>query len=262
MAKRKRHPGDPKRAVAYVRVSTDEQSLGPEAQREAITKWCQGHGIEVVAVCEDIGISGGADVEKRPGLLEAMNALVEHDAGVLAVHKRDRLARDVMHAGLIERLAERAGAKVHSADGISNGDSPEAVLQRGIMDLFAMYERLLIRARTKAGLAVKRSRGEYTGGGVPYGWRLSKDAKHLVPDSAEQPVLAAARSLREDGLSLRAIGSELESRGMLPRGGNAWNPKSVRSLLRSPLADEVTDESTMQDTDKCHGETEPQYAGG
>jgi hypothetical protein len=30
---------DPKRAVAYIRVSTDEQSLGPAAQLAALEAW-------------------------------------------------------------------------------------------------------------------------------------------------------------------------------------------------------------------------------
>lgn len=38
-------PGDPKRAVAYLRVSTDEQRLGPEAQRAAIAAWGAREGV-------------------------------------------------------------------------------------------------------------------------------------------------------------------------------------------------------------------------
>ncbi len=265
---RRRKLGDPKRAVAYVRVSTDEQSLGPEAQRKAIGKWCEDHGIDLVATAEDIGVSGGAEIEKRPGLMDAMNALVEHRAGVLIVHKRDRLARDVVCAGLIERLAERQGARVMSADGVANGDCPEAMLQRGITDLFAMYERQLIRARTKAGLAVKRGKGEYTGGGAPYGWAIAEDGKHLAAVPEEQAVLRTARTLRGKDMTLRAIGAELANSGMLPRSGKAWNPKTVRSLLRSRLAedartmgaDKITDELTPKDMGRRHGEAKLEHA--
>jgi DNA invertase Pin-like site-specific DNA recombinase len=34
------------------------------------------------------------------------------------------------------------------------------MLMRGLVDLFAQYERALIRSRTKAALAVKKGRGE------------------------------------------------------------------------------------------------------
>ncbi len=74
---------------------------------------------------------------------------------MLLVAKRDRLARDVVVAAMVDRLAERHGARVLAADGTGNGDGPEAMLMRGIVDVFAQYERALIRARTKAALAVK-----------------------------------------------------------------------------------------------------------
>ncbi len=40
MARRRKKDADPSLAVGYVRVSTDEQVLGPEAQREALNDWC------------------------------------------------------------------------------------------------------------------------------------------------------------------------------------------------------------------------------
>ena len=44
-----------------------------------------------------------------------------------------------------------------------NGDGPEHALPRNIVAAFAEYERALIRARTRAALAVKRARSERVG---------------------------------------------------------------------------------------------------
>lgn len=224
--------GDPKLAVGYLRVSTDEQCLGPQAQRKAIESWCGVNGVVLVAVFEDFGISGAAELDKRPGLLASIDALGDHGAGLLVVAKRDRLARDVVAAGMIERLVAREGAKVVTTDGVGNGESPEAGLVRGIMDVFAQYERALIRARTKAALAVKRSRQERIGG-VPYGSKLAADGIHLEVDPAEQETIQAAKGLRSQGMTLEAVGTVLEAKGMLPRCGRHWHPKTVRSLLES-----------------------------
>ena len=71
------------------------------------------------------------------------------------------LARDVVVSGMVDRLVERVGGKVLSADG--NGDGPEHALRRNIVAAFAEYERALIRARTRAALAVKRARSERVG---------------------------------------------------------------------------------------------------
>ena len=73
MATRTRTPStDPRRAVAYLRVSTDEQHLGPEAQRAAVEAWAARAGVVVVAWHIDAGVSGAAPVDRRPALLGAL----------------------------------------------------------------------------------------------------------------------------------------------------------------------------------------------
>ncbi|MCA9570419.1 MAG: recombinase family protein, partial [Myxococcales bacterium] len=144
---------DPALAVADLRCSTDRQELSPDAQRGAIEAWAGGAGVRVVAWHEDLGVSGGADLEKRPGLLAALDAVRTEGAGVLVVAKRDRIARDVLTDALVQRLCEREGATVVSADGVANGDRPEDQLMRSIVAAMAAYERALISARTRAALA-------------------------------------------------------------------------------------------------------------
>jgi DNA invertase Pin-like site-specific DNA recombinase len=226
---------DSSRVIGYIRVSTEDQSLGPVAQRQALARWCAANGAELVAVLEEPHragrASGGAELDNRPGLMAALDALAEHGAGVLLVAKRDRLARDVVNMAMIERLAERTGAKVRSAagEGTDGANDPSAMLMRGMIDLFAQYERALIRSRTSAALAVKKGRGERIGS-VPYGSRLAADGVHLEADPAELVALALVRELRAEGLSLRAIGARLTAAGCVPRGGNAWNPNTVSRL--------------------------------
>src|SRR5579862_3564421 len=152
--------GSPKVAVAYLRVSTEDQKLGPEAQRTSIEAWAAREGVSVASWHVDAGVSGAAALEARPALCAALAALREHGAGVLAVAKRDRVARDVVLAAMVERAAEGFGARVVSAAGEGNGDAPADQFMRTIVDGAAQYERALIRARTKAALAAKSARGE------------------------------------------------------------------------------------------------------
>jgi site-specific DNA recombinase len=229
MRRAKRTQADQGRVIGYVRVSTEEQSLGPEAQREALARWCAANGAELVAVYQDLGVSGGAALEKRPGLLCALAALAENHAGALLVAKRDRLARDVVLCALVERLAERSGARILSADGTGNGSGPEALLLRGLVDLFAQYERALIRTRTAAALSVKRSRGERTGA-LPYGYQLSADGLHLEENPAEQTAYQRLQALRASGLSLRAIAERLNGESV-PARGSRWYPTTVARLV-------------------------------
>jgi DNA invertase Pin-like site-specific DNA recombinase len=234
MAKRRRkRRADPKIVVGYIRVSTDEQALGPEAQREAIETWCEGAGATLVAVHADIGVSGGTPVEKRPGLNAALDALAEHGAGVLLVAKRDRLARDVVIGAVAERLVERLGARVLAADGTGNGDGPEQQLMRHLINAFAEYERMVIGARTKAALRVKKLRGERVGA-IPLGYRLSdKEEGKLEEDPHEQGAIALVHELREKGLTLRAIDKALRAKGFRPRGGRRWHVQTLSNILRA-----------------------------
>ena len=166
----KKQPCQITAVVGYVRVSTDDQAISIEAQRERIAAWCTEKHLPLLFIHEDIGVSGGADLDKRPGLMAAIDMIGEGVA--LVAIKRDRLARETLHAAMIEQLVRRAGGKVRTCDGISDEDTPEAEMLKGMMDLFAQYERAVIRARTKTALAHKKVQGERTGG-VPL-WKATE----------------------------------------------------------------------------------------
>ncbi len=233
MANRRRtKPGDPLKCVALVRCSTTEQRNSPAAQRRAIQAWADHHGVEIVAEHADLGVSGSCPVEKRPGLLAAIEDLREHGAGCLVVARRDRFARSVVVAAVAEQLVEKAGGRVVSADGSSDGDGPDGWLLKTIRDAFAQYELMMIRARTKAALTVVKSRGRRLGG-VAFGWRVSKnDRDRLEPVPGEQVVIRMARRLRARGRSLRNIARHLDDRGVRPRAGGSWHPEQVQRILR------------------------------
>jgi DNA invertase Pin-like site-specific DNA recombinase len=214
---RRTKPGSPVLAVGYLRVSTEDQRLGPEAQRAQIEAWAARAQITIGAWHTDQGVSGGADLDNRPGLIAALGELRAIGAGVLVVAKRDRLARDVGVAAAIERATEASGARVQSADGTGNGAEASDAFIRTIIDAAAAYERALIRARTKAALAAKKARGERAGN-CPFGFRPGVGGA-LKRDPGEQAALATARQLRGEGRSLRAITRELAARGIVGRTG-------------------------------------------
>lgn len=222
---------NPTIAVAYLRVSTDRQELGPEAQRAAIESWARAQGVTVVAWHCDAGVSGGAELDARPELATALVAVKAHRAGVLLVAKRDRLARDVAVAVAIERAVVRLGARIVSADGVANGDTAADGFLRTILDGAAQYERALIRQRTRAALQAKRARGERAGN-VPFGFTADASGR-LEPHPGEQAIVGHVRSLRAAGLSLRGIVAELARAGFVGRTGRALALPQVARLARA-----------------------------
>ena len=217
-------------AVAYIRVSTEDQNLGPEAQRAAIEAWAARQGVTVISWHED-KISGGKPVEDRPGLLSALDALRGYSASLFVAAKRDRIARDVVIAATVEALVRQAGAKVATADGVSYEDTPEGALMRGLLDLFAQYERALIRARTKAALQAKKKTGQSLGQ-TPYGF--ARQGGKIVRLEGEQAVLARLRTMRAEGLSFERIADIANAEGIRPRRKKSlWHANSVRRILNA-----------------------------
>src|SRR5262245_44460737 len=68
---------DPRKALGYIRVSTDEQYLSPEAQRADIEAYCAARGLRLMAVVED-RISGKVAPSCRPAWPGLFALMVEH----------------------------------------------------------------------------------------------------------------------------------------------------------------------------------------
>lgn len=216
------------RAVGYVRASTTEQQLGPEAQREALARWAAGAGVSLVEVYEDT-VSGRAAVDKRPGLIAALAALRRHRATGLVAVRRDRFARDAMLAAQIGTLARRAGGELLVVNGPAPGDAPEARLLQQLVDVVAEYEGAVLRARTSAALRAKLARGEAAGGCPPLGQRIVRG--RLVDDPAELAAVRRAAELRAAGLSWPRVTSTLLIEGYKARA-RSWHAGALGRAVR------------------------------
>lgn len=221
----KRIQGDVKIVVGYLRVSTGKQALGLDAQQTAIENWAASKGFTVVEWCVDRGVKGSAPLEQRPGLFRALAALREHSSGTLAIARRDRIARDVVIAGLIDKTVESAGAQVFSVDGAGNGKSPVDVFTKTIFDASSQLERALISARTKAALAEKKARGERLG-------------RRPMAELLSPKTVALVKSLYESGTYTQAqIADELNRLGVpTATGKGKWWKLTVQQVLKIAAA--------------------------
>ena len=210
-------------AVAYLRVSTDEQNLGPEAQLAAVRAYCDSRGLELVGIYTD-KVSGAAPLDERMGLMGALQAVETGVASCIVAAKRDRIARDTMIAALIEREVERLGGEIVTADGAAEGSGPESVLMRRILDAFSEYERAMIRARTKAALAALAAQGV----------KLGRPAYGTQGDEAA--LVKRAAQLREQGLTLAVVVAQLTAEGFKARSGRVLSISAVHRMTRRTAA--------------------------
>lgn len=215
-------------AIGYARASTGDQHITLDAQRARMAQWCESNGHTLVAVYTDVA-SGSVDIDKRPGLSDALEAA--RGADLLLVTQRDRIARDVVINAMVERIVQKSGCNVFAVDSVGNGDSPEDALLRTLLAAFAQYERHLIAWRTSAALRQRRSQGYKNGGNVPYGY--TADAAGLLsPCVAEQSTIARMRTLSDGGASLRAISADLCAHGITNRDGGAFHAQTISRILK------------------------------
>jgi DNA invertase Pin-like site-specific DNA recombinase len=214
------------RAIGYVRVSTDEQKISPEAQREAIQRWGLVNKINVLAIYEDIGVSGSTPIEERPGMVRALNHLDAERCDWLVTATHDRIARDMLQAVMLEVALKRRKAQLVTV--LEDPDpevalSPEAKMNRRILQTFAEYERAVIRRRTRNALA-----------------QLKLAGKHLGAPGYAQTATgrAAARrcfELQAKGYGLRRIVETLEFEEIPTLNKRGWYPCTVRNILARGL---------------------------
>ena len=233
----RRRPGarrktDPKKAVAYVRVSKGNQTLGPDAQRESIQRWADANDVEIVRWHAET-ISGAITLPERTGLFEAIRETEDSRAGLFLVARRDRFARDAMATELMRRHMAQNSIELRSTDhDETNGETPEAQLLRSVMDAMAQYERALISARTRAALAAKKRSGLRSAGSIPYGKRLAADGETLQVEPSEAAVIKRILALDANDRTIQAIVDGLNADGVPARGAR-WHRTTVSRILSS-----------------------------
>lgn len=215
--------------VIYLRVSTDKQvdsGLGLEAQRDMCLRVVP-KGSQVLEFADE-GFSGALEIEKRPALIQALDCLEKGD--FLIVAKRDRIGRDPIVNAMIERAVERKKSKIMTASGdVRDDNDPSSILMRRMVDAFAEYERLIIGARTKVALQVKKKKGERVGR-IPYGYKLADNGVLLQENTDEQYNLKLMRQLKQDGMSFREIANEMNFYNRMNREGS-WNHVSIYRVM-------------------------------
>jgi len=221
------------RAIGYIRVSTDKQAdkgCSLEAQQEKIRAMAVVQGTEIADLIVDAGES--AKNLKRPGMERILKLVQAGDVDKVIVAKLDRLTRSVRDlADLLEIFQRKGVSLVSVAESLDTG-SAAGRLVLNIMVSVSQWEREAIGERTRDALQLKRSRQEYLGN-APYGFRLAADRKHVEPDRGEQTILKRIRTLRQDGMSLRAIAAELNRRRLTTRQGSRWRMEYVARLLKA-----------------------------
>jgi site-specific DNA recombinase len=220
------------RTVAYIRVSTDKQAdkgVSLEAQEAQVRQYAQLYSLDLVWICTE---SGSAKTLQRPGLGVALAMLKAGEADALLVTKLDRLTRSVRDLGDLveEHFLEGRSALLSVSEQIDTRTAGGRLVLN-VLCAVSQWEREAIGERTSVALRHKASRGEYTGGPLPFGLRRSADGLHVEPEPLEQAVLGRIERLRAEGASVRAIVRRLNEAGVRCRGSR-WHATTVQRIIK------------------------------
>ena len=220
------------RAAIYCRISkdSDETRLGVERQEKDCRKLCTDRGWPVVDVYCDNDISATNPRRKRPEYDRLLHDIAAGRIDSVVVYAEDRLHRRPAELETFVAACDTAGlTKLASVSGDVNLNDPDALLMLRLKGAMAAREVAVLQRRLKRKFLDKAERGEFHGGGRPFGYETDGIK---VRESEALLIRQAAQRVLEDG-SLRAIAKDWNERGIRTSWDKPINETGLRKILTS-----------------------------
>lgn len=216
--------------IAYCRVSTDEQTISLDMQQATLRAYCTMRNLNLVEVITDT-VSAGKPLSSRDGGRRLLDMVRRKKVDAVVAYKLDRLFRDCGDCLQVTRQWEQQGVALHLVDLGGQAVDTSSATGRFFLTVIAgaaEMERNLIRERTRAALQHRRTNRKRTGQ-IPYGYQLASDGESLEPLQEEQEVLSLIMQMRQEGKTLRAITTYLNSNS-IPSRGKRWHLTTVARI--------------------------------
>lgn len=216
------------KACAYLRVSGQGQLDGDgfARQEKAARDYAKAHGIEIVGVFREEGVSGTK--EERPALARMLVDLEENGHGIktVIIERLDRLARDLMVQEAIIRDFQKNGFDLISATEGADllAEDPTRKLVRQVFGAIAEYDKEITVLKLRAARERKRAKvGKCEG---------RKSIKEVNPET-----LALIKTLRRKPRggtrkTYPKIAAELNAAGHTTVSGKPFTAGNVQQICR------------------------------
>lgn len=250
-----------KRAAQYVRMSTEHQRYSTENQADAIRKYAEKKGLEIVRTYADEGKSG-LRLDGRDGIKSLIRDVQagEADFGTIIVYDVSRWGRfqDADESAHYEYICRSAGIAVqYCAEQFDNDGSPVSTIVKGVKRAMAGEYSRELSAKVFAGQCRLIEIGYRQGGPAGYGLRrmlvdqngihkgelargehksIQTDRVILIPGAAVEidTVQWMYRAFVEEGKLEQEIAELLNSREVPTDDGGQWSRGRVHQVLTNP----------------------------
>jgi len=219
----------------YGRVSTDDQALSADNQRQMLLDHAARHGVVPSGVFIDDDISGGTPIRMRPEGSKMFDAL--RHGGKVVLLKLDRGFRDTIDALVTVRDCREVGIEWQFLDLGMDTSTPVGQMMMAVMATVAEMERKRIGERVRDAWQYLKRNGKPYATARPWGWtRKGKGINgEWVPCEKEREVAKKIIAMRQDGMTWERIALKLCLAGVekptnRPKSRPMYYPSDVRSL--------------------------------
>ena len=165
-----------KLVAIYTRVSTTNQAReghSLEEQEKRIRARCLSDNNIVYKVYTDAGISG-KNADNRPAYQQMMKDMKKGKFNLIMAFKMDRLSRSVIDFEYFFNDIKKYNCEVQFIEGNIDTTGAAGMLFARILEVFAQFERELIKERTLVGVESAVNKGHF-GGKPPLGYKTKLD---------------------------------------------------------------------------------------
>jgi len=208
----------------YSNSGQSEQSI--EGQRKVCYEFAERNGYKIIGEYIDRALTGTSD--NRPEFLRMIADSAKRQFSGALVYQLDRFARNRYDSATYKAKLKKNGVKVLSArENIS--DDASGVLMEAVLEGMAEYFSRELSQKVKRGMQLSAQKCEFTGSGVPLGYKIV-DKKFVIDDDTA-PIVKRIFEMYLAGSPMADIIRYLNENGVKTSRGNEFNKNSIRLIL-------------------------------
>lgn len=221
-------------AVVYARYSSErqnEQSI--EGQLAKCNEFAEMNGLNIVDTYIDRAMTGTND--NRPAFQQMLADCAKPVPwDVVLIYAIDRFGRDSIEIAVNKQKLKKNGKTLISAtqrtsQNIDGSKNLDGILLENVYIGMAEYYSAELSQKVRRGLDESRKKGLFTGGHVPYGYKV--EDRHIIPHPEEAPVVLYIFQQYSQGAIARDIIDDLSRRGIYKKG-KPFAQNTIYGMLR------------------------------
>ena len=217
-----------KTAVIYARYSSDsqtEQSI--EGQLRVCEEFAQRNDLVILNTYIDRAMTGTND--NRPDFQKMIKDSANKEWQYVIVYKLDRFSRNKYETAKNKKTLKDNGVKLLSA--MENiPDTPEGIILESLLEGMAEYYSVELAQKVKRGMHETRIKGNYQGGGLPFGYKI--EGRKIVIDDTNANIVRYIFKQYAMGKFVRNIIEELNQKGIY-KNGKPFAVNTIYGILKN-----------------------------